>query len=208
MSPLCYLSCLLVWWEVDRTHVITCRILEEANDCTTITQSTSCSHILLPGNLSISFNQARCSFVCNFEMLRCSFPLLIDTAPATCTFMKICSSKLPGYVPSLEIWTQPVATFLQSVDKQSTLGQWFSPFLTQRWNYFILYTKNKNNLPKFERNLAACSSKFKLKLVSFSSKMIISIGMEHCDETSLRCMQKNILFDLNSVTNDFLSWIG
>lgn len=51
MSLLCYLNWLLEWWEVDRTHVITCKILVEANGSTIITPSTSCSHILFPGNL-------------------------------------------------------------------------------------------------------------------------------------------------------------
>lgn len=50
MSPLCYLSYLSEWWEVDRTHVIACKILVEANGSTTITRSTSCLHTRFPGN--------------------------------------------------------------------------------------------------------------------------------------------------------------
>ena len=65
MSPLCYLSCLLEWWEVVHTHVITCRILVEATGYTTITPSTSYSHIPFPGNLPVSHSHTRCSFTCN-----------------------------------------------------------------------------------------------------------------------------------------------
>lgn len=50
MSPLCYLSYLSEWWEVDRTHVIACKILVEVNGSTTITPSTSCLHTRFPGN--------------------------------------------------------------------------------------------------------------------------------------------------------------
>lgn len=51
MSPPSYLSYLSAWWEVDPTHVITCKILVVANDSTTITPSTSCLHTRFPGNL-------------------------------------------------------------------------------------------------------------------------------------------------------------
>ena len=65
MSPLCYLSCLLEWWEVDRTHVITCRILVEATGYTTITPFTSCSHTLFLGNFPVSHRHTRCSLTCH-----------------------------------------------------------------------------------------------------------------------------------------------